>query len=133
LAVPQILIADPVRAEFYTVLPQEKFKFKRDAVALLHPVQPIIRLSNLYNCWQFLKDSYFVEMPLTATIKSNLVQEYGDMAVFYYEKSGLWHYAKTTGSSTDSFTVDEANYKAGKRTQRSVSFNDAAFRGFYNI
>lgn len=89
------------------------------------------------NCWQFIKDFYHSNIPSTKTIQSNLKKEYGDIAVFYYPNStpeNRWHYAKTVGlNKSGSFMIDEANYKKGKRTQRELTFDNYALKGFYDL
>ena len=85
------------------------------------------------NCWLYQKNNYFPDLPSTATIKSNLVKEIGDLAVFYYPESGLYHYAKVIWNDGYSIGLDEANYNHCKITQRVVNIDYPRLIGFYNI
>lgn len=89
----------------------------------------------LGNCYAFVKQQYYPALPPTATLKASLQDNYSDVAVFYYHKSGLPHYAKTIKADyqANNFLVDEANYRTGKRTLRVVSFNDPNLLGFYKV
>ena len=85
------------------------------------------------NCWLYQKNNYFPDLPSTATIKSNLVKEIGDLAVFYYPESGLYHYAKVIWNDGYSIGLDEANFKHCQITQRVVNIDYPRLIGFYNI
>jgi hypothetical protein len=87
----------------------------------------------LTNCYAFVRKVYYPDLPSADYLKTHLQKQYAEVAVFYYTKSGLWHFAKTTGTTTNGFTIDEANYITGTRTQRSVSFTDHNLRGFYAL
>lgn len=85
------------------------------------------------NCYAYQKEKYFPNLPNTATIKSNLKQEIGDIAVFYYPNSGLYHYAKVTRFEGNSFWIDEANYRRCQITQRKLNTQYPRLIGFYDV
>ena len=87
----------------------------------------------LSNCYLFIKEVYYPDLPSTKVIRAGIKPGYGDIAVFYYPNSGQWHFAKTTGVTFESFTIDETNYKKGTRTVREIKFTDPRLKGFYNM
>lgn len=87
----------------------------------------------LCNCFAYQKSKHFPDLPMTSEIKVNLQKEISDLAVFYYPKSGLYHYAKVTWTDGYNFTTDEANMSHCKITQRSLNLDYPQLIGFYDV
>ena len=95
-----------------------------------HP-KPIHDDSTLCNCWAYVQAAYYEELPSEAILRAGMSDAFGDIAVFYYPRQGLWHYAKVTGMGVGTFSIDEANYEGCERSQRDISFTDPHLQGFY--
>jgi hypothetical protein len=85
-----------------------------------------------YNCYAYTK-SLIPDLPGTNHILANLTPEISDVAVFYYPKSGLYHYAKVTWSDGYNFGILESNYRAGQITERNLSLDYPNLIGFYRV
>ena len=85
------------------------------------------------NCWAYVKQKYFANLPSTTFIHANLTQTISDVAVFYYPSSGVYHYAKVLSNDGFSFTIDEANYHRCQETQRTLTLDYPRLIGFYNM
>lgn len=83
----------------------------------------------LCNCYAYV-DSV-VDLPPSQVVRNNL-EESGDVAVFYYPESGLYHYAIVLDSSLEYITVAETNYKHCKFTKRVIRTDYNYLIGFYN-
>jgi len=92
----------------------------------------IIDNSMKCNCYAFVKKVYFPNLPITTDILNNLKKEVGDVAVFYYPKSGLYHYAKVLESDGYTFKIDEANYSHCRLTQRELTLDYPQLIGFWS-
>lgn len=79
------------------------------------------------NCYAYVKYVY-PETPDTNTILANL-SESGEIAVFYYPKSGLYHYAVV--ESREPFIVSDTNY--GSDTKKIRQETDLNLIGFYDL
>ena len=82
------------------------------------------------NCYSYLKYALKIPLPRMAQITPNASAKVGMVAVFYYKS--VKHVAYVTAMGKTSFTVKEANYKAGLVATREVSLNDPHLSGFYN-
>lgn len=95
-----------------------------------HPIEPErleIPDEILSNCWAYVKMVY-PSLPPTATILSNLEAE-GEVAVFYYPDSGLYHFAVV--ESVEPFIVTDTNY--GSATKKTREENGTRLLGFYKV
>jgi hypothetical protein len=79
------------------------------------------------NCYAYVKYVY-PETPGTDTILANL-SDSGEIAVFYYPKSGLYHYAVV--ESREPFIVSDTNY--GSDTKKTRHETDLHLIGFYDL
>lgn len=84
--------------------------------------------SALCNCFKFV-DSV-VELPHSSVILNNL-EDSGNVAVFYYPRSGLYHYAFVIHSDEDSVMIAETNYRHCQYTQRVIGMDYPNLLGFY--
>lgn len=112
---PQIAIAEPY---YVTPYPPKEVEIVASRNELL------------YNCYLFLKETYYPDLSPDETLIARTTKTFNDIAVFYYPASGLYHFAKVTGQGAGYFTTDETNLEAGVRTQRKVYFNDPRLVGF---
>ena len=85
--------------------------------------------SVLCNCYAFV-DSV-VDLPHTSVIKNNLVES-GNVAVFYYQESELYHYALVTETAGSTITISETNFSSCEYGKRVVRMDDKHLIGFYN-
>lgn len=126
LSIPDFLSAEPLPDDFF--LPEvveEVEEIKEEPIEIDEKV--------LCNCWKTLKTLYYPHLPSVKVITSNLQKEVGDIAVFYYSKSGLYHFAKVTNSNSENFTIDEGNMVRCQRTQRTLTYDYTHLIGFYNM
>jgi hypothetical protein len=89
-------------------------------------------LSIKCNCYAYIRHAYYRDLPNTATIRANLTNEVGGVAVFYYPRSGVHHYAKVTEITEDSIKLDEANFSSCKLGVRTIKKTDPFLLGFYH-
>lgn len=61
------------------------------------------------------------------------VPSIGDVAIFYYPRSGLWHVAYVANVSNMGVVLMEENYHAGERTVRYTPFSDSRLVGFWSV
>lgn len=87
--------------------------------------------SVLCNCYAYVKQT-FEELPMTAEIKRNL-SDSGDVAVFYYPNSDLYHYAVVEEETEETFTISETNFKTCQKTEREIDRNNIRLLGFYTV
>lgn len=85
------------------------------------------------NCFEYVKFAYFPSLPRTSDILNNLQVEVGDVAVFFYPKSGLHHYARVIWTDGFNYRIDEANFSHCQLSQRDLTINDPHLLGFFNI
>jgi len=85
----------------------------------------------LCNCYLYPKRVY-PELPSTATILSSL-EEKGNVVVFYYSGTGLYHYAVLVGETDTHYIIEETNFERCKFGQRQVPKDDISLVGFFNI
>lgn len=88
------------------------------------------------NCWEWLQYRLDGVPPMAQIEPINKEPEVGDVAVMYYEKSGLTHFAVVEGIfDNGSFLVSECNmyhlYSTGCG-YRILSTNYKNLTGFYN-
>lgn len=83
----------------------------------------------LCNCYRYV-DSV-VDLPHSSVIRNNL-EDSGNVAVFYYPKSGLYHYAYVVAVDDNSLTISETNYRHCNYTERVISMEYPYLLGFYN-
>lgn len=88
--------------------------------------------SILCNCFAYVKKQY-PNLPRTQEIKQNLTEDVGDLAVFYYPNSGLYHYASVSETDGFSFKIKEANYKRCQETTREINTDYPYLLGFYHL
>jgi len=84
------------------------------------------------NCWQTVRDLFVPEMPNVPTLLSNLGDE-GEIAVFYYPKSGLHHFAYVLSSDVNTITIAEGNLVHCQYSERTISRDNYALLGFYKL
>lgn len=84
------------------------------------------------NCYGFLKKTYYPDLVGTDFILNNLQAEISDIAVFYYAKSGLYHYAKVTWSDGFNFSIIESNYKHCQVGERQLDLEYQNLIGFFS-
>ena len=87
--------------------------------------------SVLCNCYAYVKQT-FEELPWTGEIHRNL-SDSGDVAVFYYPNSNLYHYAVVESESEETFTISETNFTTCMKTIRVISKSNIRLLGFYTV
>lgn len=95
----------------------------------IEPERPKVEVPDpiLSNCYAYVK-SVYPSLPPTATILANLGAE-GEVAVFYYPDSGLYHYAVV--ESAEPFIVTDTNYGSATKKTRTESGHNLI--GFYSL
>lgn len=91
--------------------------------------EPVLSYDILSNCYTYVK-SVYPEAPNTATIRANLTDA-GEIGVFYYASSNLWHYVVVESVEGDMVTFSETNYQGNIKSTRTMP--SASFVGFYNL
>jgi len=89
--------------------------------------EPELPFYILSNCWEYVRYVY-PDLPNTATILSNLGAS-GEVAVFYYPDSDLYHYAVV--ESVEPFIITDTNFSGHKKETREVT--SLRFIGFYDL
>lgn len=122
-----------------TTLAIETYDWER--ITFVPPTQPAVETekpevqtedtSILCNCYLYVK-SELAELPNTTTIKNNL-SDRGNVAVFYYPSSGLYHYALVTGYGDGYVTINETNFKSCEFSSRVIDDNYPYLIGFYQV
>lgn len=112
---PEEIIEVDVEAE---ILAQTKKKYEEPNTT-----------SILCNCYAFV-DSV-VDLPHSMDVLTNL-EESGNVAVFYYPESGLYHYALVTNTAGSTITISETNYSHCEYSQRIIRADEPGLIGFYN-
>ena len=84
--------------------------------------------SALCNCYKFV-DSV-VDLPHSSVILNN-IGDSGNVAVFYYPRSGLYHYAFVINNDDGSVMIAETNYRHCQYTQRVIRMDYPNLIGFY--
>lgn len=98
-----------------------------------HPIEPerpkVVELPDpiLSNCYAYVKMVY-PSLPPMATILSNL-EATGEVAVFYYPNSNLYHFAVV--ESVEPFIVTDTNY--GSATKKTRQESGRNLIGFYSL
>ena len=101
-----------------------------------HPlyIEPVVRTNDdtlpysiRSNCYAYVKHVY-PQLPNTDTILSNLSAN-GEVAVFYYPKSNLYHYAVV--ESIEPLVVTDTNY--GSKTKKTRNETSLNLVGFYKL
>ena len=87
--------------------------------------------SILCNCYAYVK-SQFENLPFPGTILNNL-QDQGNVAVFYYQKSGLYHYAVVVNDVDGYLFIKETNYLPCEQGNRKINKKDPNLLGFFTI
>lgn len=85
----------------------------------------------LCNCYSYVKEVYN-NLPNTKIILSNLADE-GEVAVFYYPTSGVYHYAVVVSRDGDTITIDETNFNHCKFSRRVINEDYPMLLGFYSV
>jgi len=96
-------------------------------------IETAVDSSVLCNCVRYVKEKYHPNLPPMISVVDNLSQTIGDVAVFYYPRSGLYHYAKVTWHDGYSYTIDEANYHTCQRSERTLTLDYPSLIGFYHL
>ena len=91
-----------------------------------------IEITGECNCYFFLKKTYYPDLVGTDFILNNLQSEISDIAVFYYAKSGLYHYAKVTWTDGFNFNIIESNYKHCRVGERQLDLSYPHLIGFFS-
>lgn len=60
-----------------------------------------------------------------------LTAQSGFVAVFYYPKSGLWHFAVVEAAFEGGFIISECNYNEGECGARIIMDDYYALKGFF--
>ena len=84
------------------------------------------------NCYLYQKTHHFSTLPNTKHILSNLQDEIGDLAVFWYPSSGVHHYAKVVSTDGYNIVLDEANFSSCTISIRTITKDDIRLIGFFN-
>lgn len=82
----------------------------------------------LCNCYRFV-DSV-VDLPHSSVVRNNL-EDSGNVAVFYYPESGLFHYAFVVNRDGDSVMIAETNYHRCQYSQRVIRTDYPNLIGFF--
>ena len=88
---------------------------------------PKLPFSILSNCYAYVQSRY-PQLPNTQTILANLGAT-GEVAVFYYPDSDLYHYAVV--ESIEPFIVTDTNYDSPTKKTRQES--SLRLIGFYKL
>jgi len=104
-----------------------------EPLVIAEPKKPEPSRVTLCNCFMYTKQTFFPDLPSTDVIKSNIRSEISDVAVFYYQETGLYHYAAVIDSDGYNFTIDEANYRHCARTTRELTLDYPGLLGFYKV
>lgn len=123
--------AQTIENESFTVIPEVQQYQSPLVIEQIKKPEP--RQVTLCNCWQYVKNTYYSNLPSMNVINSNIRSEIGDVAVMYYPESGLYHYAKVISSDGYNFVTDEANYNHCKRSNRQLTVDYPRLLGFYHI
>lgn len=91
------------------------------------PPEPELSFSILSNCYAYVQYVY-PQLPRTEIILKNLGAS-GEVAVFYYPDSGLYHYAVV--ESIDPLVITDTNFSGHKKETRQVS--SLRLLGFYDL
>jgi len=121
LLIPNVVIAQPSQIGDISV-----YWVYDQPVQYIEP-EPELPFDILSNCWKYVKYIY-PALPNTATILSNLGAS-GEVAVFYYPDSDLYHYAVV--ESVEPFIVTDTNFNGHKKETRNES--SLRFIGFYDL
>jgi len=92
---------------------------------------PVVLDRILSNCYSYVKDIY-PDLPGTNHILANLTTS-GEVAVFYYPNSGLYHYTVVESISSTTMTISETNYGGHFLNRRTVNLKDKNLIGFYTL
>ena len=123
--VPITTIAEPKPKSEYPTLVQE---IVEPVVEEVKP-KPMLSYDILSNCYAYVK-SVYPNTPGTVHIQANL-SDSGEIGVFYYASSGLWHYVVVESVDGDMITFSETNYQGHKKSTRTMP--RASFVGFYDL
>ena len=85
----------------------------------------------LCNCYAFVK-TVFPSLPSGSYIVDNL-EKSGNIAVFYYPASGLYHYTVVVKEFDDTILIQETNYHKCTGGYRFIDRNDPYLIGFFTI
>jgi len=92
---------------------------------------PAVPDRTLSNCYAYVK-SIYPNLPGTNHILSHLTDS-GEVAVFYYPDSGLYHYTVVESISSTTMTISETNYGGHFVNRRTVNLKDKNLIGFYTL
>jgi len=84
----------------------------------------------LCNCYAYVKEVHS-DFPHTSVVHNNLTDD-GNVAVFYYPSSGVYHYAVVVDKTADKITIDETNFKRCQFSRREIAIDYPHLLGFYN-
>ena len=121
LLIPNAVIAQPSKVGDVSV-----YWVYDQPVQYIEP-EPELPLEILSNCWEYVRYVY-PDLPNTATILSNLGAS-GEVAVFYYPDSDLYHYAVV--ESVEPFIITDTNFSGHKKETREET--SLRFIGFYKL
>lgn len=125
LLIPSVVIAQPSKAGDISV-----YWVYDHPVQYIEPEpepEPELPLEILSNCWKYVKHIY-PNTPNTATMRANL-SDSGEIAIFYYPNSDLYHYAVV--ESMNPFIITDTNFSGYKKETRQES--DLRLIGFYDL
>ncbi len=86
----------------------------------------------LCNCYAYVKNK-FANLPSTYEILNSLTFNTGEVAVFYYRDSGLYHYALVKEIGEDYIKIEETNYKRCRFSERIIPRNNPDLLGYFSI
>lgn len=84
----------------------------------------------LCNCYAYVREVH-PELPHTSVIRNNITDE-GNVAVFFYPSSGVYHYAVVVDRTAGKITIDETNFKRCQFSRREISTNYPYLLGFFS-
>lgn len=123
LLLPQYAIAQP------GIIPPDKLVFADFSQYVVEPIPQ----RQLCNCYLYVKERYGgQDFPSTAQILNHLYKE-GNVAVFYYPESNLYHYAYVLKETETTYLIDEANFYNCEHSFRRINKSDPALLGFITI
>ena len=84
-----------------------------------------------WNCFSYTEWRLDKKLPPMRYIRPNTTASVGTVAVMYYPKSGLRHFAFVEFVSENLILLSETNFKQGEVGFRVIPRNDPALQGFW--
>lgn len=107
-------------------IPPEKPEVYADFTEL---IRDSLTSLELCNCYEYVK-THFPTLPPTLSILTNIKPE-GDVVVFYYPETNLYHFARKVKETDTHLLVDETNYTSCTHSYRQVPKNSPTILGYF--